>query len=332
MKVFDQIRTAALCAVLGGLLMACSEGTSPVTTDAEVVQPEPMVFLTSHGALGSSGAAAGIMKPLLEASLQRPIEFKHNQGATAAIGVAPDGNTMLMSVIGVMALNPVLIPGFDMDPLTDLRPVTRVITTPDFLIVRSSLGIKTIQELVEYAANSLEPLSYWHIAPTSIHRVEFAAIFNEFGIDNVKLDTRVGNGPVGAIEAIRNSTLDLLVLTSPYTIPMIGEGSATPLVVIHPTRLPLYPGVPTLLEKGVTTMPNGSWAGLFVPAGTSDEDVEEVFQAFRHAASDPATVKRINDLGMEVDLNESPADFVEYLQSETVRLKIAVDKYQVGTD
>lgn len=272
------------------------------------------------------------MAPRIAEYLKRPVEFKYNQGSSAAIGALPDGNTMLMSTIGIMALHPVLIPGSEMDPLTDLRPVTRVTATPDFLIASSSLGINTIEELIAYAAKATEPLSYFHIAPASIHRVEFAAILNEFDITNVVLDTSYGNGPIGAIKAIEEGTLDLLVLTSPYTVPMIEAGSAVPLVVIHPTRLPLYPEVPTLLEKGVTTMPNGSWAGLFVPAGTSDEDVDEVFSALKYALDDPAIVKKINDLGMEVDLNESPEEFVNYLKSETARLKVAVDKYQVTTD
>lgn len=291
-----------------------------------------MVFMTSHAATGSSGTAAVIMESKLEEYLGRSLEYRFNQGSSAGVGDEPDGNTMLVSTIGIMALHPVLIPGFEMDPLTDLRPVTRLTATPDFLIARAGLGVNNIEELIAYAAESEEPLSYWHIAPQSIHRVEFAAIFNEFGIENVAVDRTVGNGPNGAIRAIRDNELDLLVLTSPYTLPMIEEGSAVPLAVIHPTRLPLYPEVPTLLEMGVTTMPNGSWAGLFVPAGTSDEDVEEVFNALRYATSDASVVKQINDLGMEVDLSDSPEEFVEYLISETARLKIAVDTYQVGTD
>jgi tripartite-type tricarboxylate transporter receptor subunit TctC len=293
---------------------------------------DPMVFLTSHGAAGSSGRAAGFMAPRIAEYLKRPVEFKYNQGSSAAIGASPDGNIMLMSTIGIMALHPVLIPGFEMNPLTDLRPVTRVTATPDFLIARSGMGIDTIEDLVAYAAEASEPLSYFHIAPASIHRVEFAAILNEFDITNVVLDESHGNGPVGAIKAIKDGTLDLLVLTSPYSVPMIEEGSAVPILVIHPTRLPLYPEVPTLLEKGVVTMPNGSWAGLFVPAGTSDADVEQVYSAIKYALEDPAIVKQINDLGMEVDLNESPAEFVRYLESETARLKIAVNQYQVTTD
>lgn len=295
-------------------------------------QEAPMVFMTSHAATGSSGTAAVIMESKLEEYLKRPLEYRFNQGSSGGIGAEPDGNTMLVSTIGIMALHPSLLPNFDMDPLNDLRPVTRLTATPDFLIARSGLGINSIEELVAYAEESEEPLSYWHIAPQSIHRVEFAAIFNEFGIDNVAVDRTVGNGPNGAIRAIRDGSLDLLVLTSPYTVPMIDDGSAVPLAVIHPTRLPLYPEVPTLLEMGVTTMPNGSWAGVFVPAGTSDADVEEVFAALRFAVSDASVVQQINDLGMEVDLNESPEEFVEYLISETARLKIAVDTYQVGTD
>ena len=309
-------------------LLACSSLSNLVIAQSS----DPMVFLTSHGAAGSSGRAAGFMAPRIAEYLKRPVEFKYNQGSSAAIGVPPNGNIMLMSTIGIMALHPVLIPGFEMDPLTDLRPVTRVTATPDFLLARSGLDINTIEELAAYAVEATKPLSYFHIAPASIHRVEFAAILSEFNITNVVLDKSHGNGPIGAIKAIKDGSLDLLVLTSPYAVPMIEEGSAVPILVIHPTRLPLYPEVPTLLEKGIATMPNGSWAGLFVPAGTSDDDVEQAFSAIKYALEDAAIVKQINDLGMEVDLNESPAEFVRYLESETARLKIAVDKYQVTTD
>jgi len=81
------------------------------------------------------------------------------------------------------------------------------------------------------------------------------------------------------------------------------------------------------LEQGITTMPYGSWSAIFVPAGTSDEDTNSVLEAIRFAVSDAAVEKQINDLGMEVDLNKSPEEFVMFLKSEAERLSIAVDKY-----
>jgi tripartite-type tricarboxylate transporter receptor subunit TctC len=290
-------------------------------------QEEPMVFLTSHSAAGSSGVAAGIIAPRMEEYLGRPIEFKYRQGSSAAVGVAPDGNTLLMTTIGYTALHPVWVPNYKLDPLTDLRPVTRFAATPDVFIVRSGLGIDTLDELVAYAAAADTPLSYFHIAPFSIHRVELAAIFNEFGIDNVALAASMGPGPVRALAAIEAGTLDLLVVTSPYVVPLLESGAAKALTVIHRERTPVAPDAPTLLEQGVTTMPNGSWSAIFVPAGTSDEDANRVFEAIRFAVSDPDVEKQINDLGMEVDLNESPEEFVSFLKSEAERLSIAVDKY-----
>ena len=294
---------------------------------AEAAQDEPMVFLTSHSAAGSSGVTAGIMAPRLEEYLGRPIEFKYSQGSSAAVGDPPDGNTMLVTTIGLMALHPVWIPDYELNPLTDLRPVTRLAVTPDILIVRSGLGVDTIDELVAYAANAEQPLSYYPIAPFSIHRVELAAIFNEFGIDNVALASSMGRGPVQALAAIEAGTLDVLAVTSPYVVPLLEKGAAKALVVIHRERTPVAPDVPTLQELGITTMPYGSWSAVFVPAGTSDEDTNLVFEAIKFAVSDPDVEKQINDLGMEVDLNESSEEFVSFLKSESKRLSVAVDKY-----
>ena len=117
--------------------------------------------------------------------------------------------------------------------------------------------------------------------------------------------------------------------TSPYMAPLVESGSAVALAVAHPTRLPLFPDVPTLLERGVTSMPNGSWAGLFVPAGSSDENVALIFEAVKYAMDDPSVIQQINELGMEIDLNDSPKAFTAYITSESVRLKHAADKYQL---
>ncbi len=308
------IRTLTSC-----ILLACS--------GLVAAQDSPLVFLTSHAAAGSSGKAASIITPRMEEYLNRPIELRHNQGASAGIGVPADGNTILMSTIGIMALHPVIDPNNDMDPLTDLRPVTRATATPDLLIVRSGLGINSLDELQAYSDENPGVLSYHYIAPMSIHRLEFAAILREFDIEATP-DESLSFGPVQAIEAINGGTLDLLVATSPYMTPLIESGSAVALAVIHPTRMPLFPDVPTLLELGVTTMSTGSWAGIFAPAGTSAQDLKQIFEAVKFAMDDPSVIQQINDLGMEVGINESPAAFSAYIQAETDRLQTAVDKYQ----
>ena len=126
---------------------------------------------------------------------------------------------------------------------------------------------------------------------------------------------------------IEEGTVDLVITTSPYVSPLIQSGAAVPLVIAHPTRIPLLPGVPTMLESGVSGMPSGSWGALFAPAGSSDAFVDEIFAAAQHAMKDPEVIAAINELGMEVWPSESPAEFVAFIESEMERLGEAADRY-----
>lgn len=295
-------------------------------------QSQPMVFLTSHAQTGSSATTAAIMQEKLEEYLGRSLEYRFEQGTYAGVGVDPDGNTMIMSVGGVMTLMPALDEDYDLDPFTDLRPLTRVTITPDLFIVRSSLGVDTLEELVDYAANSEEPLSYFHIAPQSIHRIEMETIFNEFGLENVELDASFGRGPILALEAIKDGSLDMMSLTSPHVVPLLESGQAKVLAVFNPRRSNIAPDAPTLVELGVTTMEYGSWGGIFVPAGTSDEDANLVFNAVKFALQDPEVVQQITALGLEIRPSDSPQEFEGFLRTETDRLQTAVDKYEISLD
>jgi len=125
---------------------------------------------------------------------------------------------------------------------------------------------------------------------------------------------------------------DLVITTSPYVAPLVDSGAAVALAVAHHERIPLLPGVPTMQEIGVASIPRGSWAGLFVPAGTSDEDVQQAFEAVEYAMSDPDAVRRISELGMVVSLSESPAAFADFITAEGQRLKSAVERYEIGIE
>ena len=302
-------------------------------TSHSSAQEEPaMVFLTSHTATGSSGAAATIMKEKLEEYFGGLVEYRYSQGQFVGRDVEPDGKTMIMSINGTMTLMPALVEDFELNPFADLRPVTRATITPDPLLIRSSLGIESIEELVEYAAASDTPLTYSHIAPQSVHRVEMDSIFYEFGIDNVVLNESIGMGARAALDGLESGDLDMVALTSPYAVPYIERGIADALVVVSPNRIAAAPDAPTLSELGIPNMEYGSWAGIYVPSGTSDEDAARVYEAVKYALSDPETVAKINALGLEVGLHESPDEFIEFLHEERARLRVVVEKYQISID
>ncbi len=300
------------------------------TIGGAYAQQDPMTFMTTFRAEGSSSRTAQIIAPKLAEYFGRSIGLSFGKGSHGALGIPGDGSTIFISTVGAMALLPSVIDDYDLDPLTDLRPVSLLTETPDVLIVHSSLGINTIDELVAHAQQNPGALTYSYIAPRSIHRVEFSALFAELGIEATPDVSFTGS--VAAMEAIGNGDIDLVITTSPYVAPLVDSGAAVALAVAHHERIPLLPGVPTMQEIGVASIPRGSWAGLFVPAGTSDEDVQKAFEAVEYAMSDPDAVRRISELGMVVSLSESPAAFAEFITAEGQRLKSAVERYEIDIE
>ena len=329
MKTLKTLCEAVCYMVLINLLVACETNSDAIVTVE--TQPDVIEFLTAFGEAGSSSKTAKIITPKLEEYLGTPIALKFSQGRFAGVESPANGKTIVTSTIGLMALLPGVVPDYPLDPLTDLRPITRTTGTPDMLVVRSGLGINTIEELIAYTNESPNALSYFHVSPTSIHRLEFAALFGELGI-RATLDTARSNGNEDAMAGIMDGTLDLMASTSPYMTQLISSGAAVPLVVIHPTRMPLFPEVPTLLELGATTMSSGSWAGVFAPGDTSDESLERLFKAIEFAMGDPAIVSAIGALGMEANLSQSPADFSGFIETEMQRLRTAAEIYCFRTD
>ena len=296
-----------------------------VCSSLAFAQSEPIRILTTYPATGSSSTATTIIAPKLEEHLGREVVFDYGVGLQAGVAAPADERTIFVSTIGNMAMLPAILDSFGVDPLADLRPVTRITAVPDVLIAHSGLGIDTLDELLEYTSANPGELTYSHIAPRSIHRLEFAALLGELGID-VTLDESV-RGSAAAMEAVANGDVDLVITTSPYVSPLIQSGAAVPLVVVHPERIPLLPEIPTMLERGVDGMPSGSWGGFFAPAGSSDEFVQEIFEAARFAMSDPGVMEAIGAHGMEVWPSESPEAFEQFIRDEMTRLADAAERY-----
>lgn len=316
-------------------LVACDPQVAvnaPVDTSVEAT-PSPIHIISSFTEAGSSSRTIRILAPTIEEYFQRPVEIHYNQGgrggdvgARMAAAAPADQLTLFVGTVGNIALLPSIMTSYDVNPLEDFRAVTHLTVTPDVLIVNAGLGINTLEELVAYAEASAEPLSYSHIAPFSIHRMEFVEILNTLGVDAVN-DESI-RGSARAMEAVANGSIDLAMTTAPYVAPLVDAGSVVALAVANETRLPAYPSVPTMEESGIG-IEHGSWSGAFVPAATSAEDTEQMFRALERALTDEAVIAQLAELGMIAAPSASPREFASYIADETARLGSVARAYGV---
>jgi tripartite-type tricarboxylate transporter receptor subunit TctC len=315
------------------LATACSTETPDTIELLPATDIEPIHLISSFTAVGSSSRTARIIAPKIEEYFQRPVEIIYNEGgrggdigARMAAAASPDQLTLFIGTVGNVALLPNILTSYELDPLEDFRPITQLTVTPDVLIAHAGLGIHSIDELVAYGTEKEGEISYSHIAPLSIHRMEFLQLFDDLGL-NGENDASI-RGSAAAMDAVGLGTVDLAMTTAPYVAPLVEQGLVVPLVVANESRLPSLPDVPTMMEAGIA-IPHGSWAGALVPAATSDEDVAAMFSALEIALTDPDIVAQIANLGMLAAPSDSPESFTAYIREETERLGGVARKFNV---
>jgi len=94
-------------------------------------------------------------------------------------------------------------------------------------------------------------------------------------------------------------------------------------------RSELLPDVPTVAEAGLPGMEGAAFFGIMVPAGTPEPVVARLNAAFIDALADPATRKRLADLGF-VLVGGSAADYGKRIAAETVRWRKVIQESNIS--
>jgi len=111
--------------------------------------------------------------------------------------------------------------------------------------------------------------------------------------------------------------------------PLIRSGDLLPLATSAPRRLPGFPDVPTLAEKGSPEASLNIWMALFVPAKTPPEVVDRLSHALEKAMKEPSVVAAVEKAGMVVDYR-GPAATGKLVESEHEAVKKVVARLGIG--
>ena len=98
----------------------------------------------------------------------------------------------------------------------------------------------------------------------------------------------------------RGDCVDLLVVQAAAVLAHVKAGTLKAYAQLAPRRSPTLPDIPTADEGGVPGWHMPGWFGLFAPKGTPKEAVGKLNAAMKDALADPATAKRLTDLGLDV--------------------------------
>ena len=245
MKALRKLMTSAL--VLG-----CA--TVVVATPAIAWQPnKPIDFIIMAGKGGGADKMARLMQGIVEKEslAERPLVPVNKSGGSGAEALmaaksASDPDHTIMVTLNSFYTTPLRQPGLDVDVLT-FAPVARMAEDTFLLWVHADTGITTFEQWLDVAR---EQGSKWVMGGTgsnSEDNIITDFLNNNYGL-SMKYIPYKGGGAVA--KDVAGKQINSSVNNPSEAIGFWQSGDMVPLVAFTNERLPMFPEVPTLREKG----------------------------------------------------------------------------------
>jgi len=294
----------------------------------------PLRMIVPFAPGGASDTVGRIIQPAMAELLREQVVVDNRGGAAGNIGVevavraTPDGYTFLLGNVGTMAINPNYYTKFPYRPLRDLVPITQVVDVPGCLVVHPSLPAKNVKEMIAHMKANPGKLNYGAPAPSSANALEMVMFLSATGTNAVQVAYKGGAGP--AMIGLLSNEVQMMFVTFSSAVNFAKQGRVKMLGVISPQRNPAFPEIPSMREQGLD-MVVGSWQGLFVPKGTPQPVVSQLFKVGTEMMKNPDVVKRLGENGITIVSSNSPADFVAFVKSETARFGKVIRDAKIET-
>jgi tripartite-type tricarboxylate transporter receptor subunit TctC len=202
-------------------------------------------------------------------------------GTQAAAAAAADGYTLVVGGLSNLVFNFALYPKVPYEP-DDFVPVALVYTFPYVMVTRNDLPQQDLAEIVDYGRQSPGKLTVAHPGSGSGQQIIAAAFMRLTGATLVEVPYRSTQAAYPDLMAGR---VDLFFDSMTAALPYITARKVRAVAVLAPRRHPKAPGVPTMIEAGLSGLGVESWIGLFAPARTPPEVLSRVRQETRIAAA-----------------------------------------------
>jgi tripartite-type tricarboxylate transporter receptor subunit TctC len=304
---------------LAGLVLAAVVGVSGAQAQAYPSKPITMVVALPAG--GGVDALARVVADHMKTTLGQPIIVENMGGAGGTLSInrvvrAPaDGYTLGMGTLGQYVIAGALYP-VQYDVLTDLVAVASLPSVPYWMTARKTIPANNLQELVAWLKTNKASAST--VGTGSPARFCGMAFQKATGTDFQFVPYR-GGAP--ALQDLLSGSIDLNCDLASNSLSQYRAGNIKVFAVMAKERWFATPEIPTTDEAGVPGVHISTWLGLWAPKDTPRDVVEKLNAAANAAMSDPATQKRIADLGMTLPpaVQRTPAGFAAFHAAEVAK-------------
>ena len=315
--------------MLARILRLCAALCSVLFVAAAMAQQWPtksMRVVVTFAPGGSSDIVARIIAGPLGEKLGQAVIVDNKPGGGATIGAtdaaraAPDGYTWMLSNSAPISISPFMLDRPPYDPVKSFNHVFYIGSVANVFVVHPSVPAKNVNELIAWIRAQPNPVNYGSGGIGSIGHIVGETFKNQFGLKMEHVGYK-GSSPMH--NDLLGGTIRLAVDTLPQNVPYMKDGRLRALAVTSPTRAPMAPDVPSVLELGLTKLVAENFLGISVPAGVAQSVAQRMHAAMSEVIANPIVVKRLEELGVQ-SRKMTIAEFNQFVAAQVKEWEPAV--------
>jgi len=260
----------------------------------------PITMIVPYPPGGPSDVVARIMADGMSKVLGKAIVIENVGGAGGTIGTAraaeaaPDGYTLLGASMGSHVAAPSLYKDLKYDSTKDFVPIGLTSHAPAVIVARKDFPAKDVKEFVAYLKANGDKVKQAHGGVGSSSHLACLQFTSEIGATPALVGYR-GTGP--ALNDVIGGHVDFFCEQVVSVQGAIKGGTVKAYVISGAHRSDAIPDVPDAKEVGLPGYNISIWSAIFAPRGTPKPVVAKLVDALDKTLDDPATVKRLHELG-----------------------------------
>ena len=279
---------------------------------------KPIKLLVPFGAGGITDVVARAFAEPLSAELGQQVIVENKPGAGGNIAAellktsASDGYTLMLTTIGVVAVNPHTYATIKFDSLKDFSYISTVAETPHVIAINPSVPAKNLSELIKLAKDKPESISFGTAGYGSSPYQGMEILQTSTGVKFLHVPFKSG------AESVTNVIGGQVLMTFeaiPVVMPQAQAGKLRVLGIASAKRNSAAADLLTTAELGFPGVVSGSVSGLIGPAGLPAEVIARLNKAARAALSDPKLRAKLQAQGTSAEGSTS-AQFFDLVKSE----------------